>query len=164
MNQRDNRAFNILTEKPESFVIEGNDGKEITLYLWPLQLGRLMMISQRLLQLDLALSGDHENDVKRMWELCATKSQTVAEIIAISTLRTKREVDTQLDKRTQLIFDSPTMTPVAVANVLMTIIFQSYYADFIRAIRSAKTFQVTITQQTEMERIASTEAAAYGDR
>lgn len=164
MNKRDNRAFNILTDKAESFVIEGENGEDITLYLWPLQLGRLMMISQRLMQLDLSLSGDHENDVKKMWELCATQTQTVAEIIAISTLRTKEEIDTQLDERINLIMHSPSMTPIAFANLLMNIIFQSYYADFTKAIRLAKTFQVTISPMTEMERIASTEAAAYGGK
>lgn len=39
------RALDTLTEKIESFEIEGNDKEQITLYLYPLQLGRLAMIS-----------------------------------------------------------------------------------------------------------------------
>lgn len=164
MNQRDNRAFNILTDKPESFTIEGRDGKDVTLYLYPLQLGRLMMISQRLIDLDFALSADHNNDVQRMWQLCATKPEAIAEIIAIATLRTKEDIDTKLAERTDLLLHSPSMTPTAIANVFMAVIFQSYYADFTKAIFSAKTFQVTITPQNEMEKIASTEAEAFGDK
>ena len=45
--------FDTLTEKIESFEIEGNDKEQITLYLYPLQLGRLAMISRRLIDLDL---------------------------------------------------------------------------------------------------------------
>ena len=47
------RALDTLTEKIESFEIEGNDKEQITLYLYPLQLGRLAMISRRLIDLDL---------------------------------------------------------------------------------------------------------------
>lgn len=151
--QQDNRAFNILIEKPEPFTIEGEDGKKITLHLYPLQLGRLMLISQRLLDLDLALSDDLENDVKKMWKLCAEQPQAIAEIIAIATLKTQKQIETQLEKRIELLLNSPSMTPTAISNLLMAIIFQSYYADFMKAIRSARTFQVLISPETEMERI-----------
>lgn len=155
--QLDKRAFNILTEKAEPFTIEGEDGKMITLHLYPLQLGRLMLVSERLLDLDLALSDDSENEVKKMWKICAEQPRNVAEIIAIATLKTKKQIETQLDKRTDLLLNSPSMTPNAIANLFMAIIFQSYYADFMNTIRSARTFQVMITPETEMERIEPTE-------
>ena len=52
------RALDTLTEKIESFEIEGNDKEQITLYLYPLQLGRLAMISRRLIDLDLIFDDD----------------------------------------------------------------------------------------------------------
>ena len=154
----------MLTEKFESFTIKGLDGEDITLYLYPLQLGRLAMISERLIDLDEILSIESENEVKKMWEICSKKPREVAEIIAIATLRTRQEIEEHFEERTQLLLDSPSMTPTAITNVFMAIIFQSYYADFMTTIRSAKTFQVTITPMTEMERIVSTEGVAFGDR
>lgn len=162
--KQDKRAYRTLTEKPESFTIEGLDGKDITLHLYPLQLGRLAMISECLIDLDIAISEDADNDVKKMWNICAKKPREVAEIIAIATLRTKQDIEDKLDERINLILNSPTMTPTAISNVFMAVVFQSYYADFMTAIRSAKTFQVMITPTTEMERIASTEEGAFGGR
>lgn len=161
--KQDKRALDILTDKHESFTIEGLDGKSVTLYLHPLQLGRLALITKRLLDLDVAFDGT-DNDVKTMWEVCAKKPKQVAEIIAIATLRTKQEIEDNLKERTELILNSPTMTPTAVSNVFMTIVFMSYYGDFLNAIRSVKTFQVMITPTQEMERIASTEGVASGDK
>ena len=45
----DHRALGTLIEKPESFIIKDQQGDEVTLKLYPLQLGRLMLISDRLL-------------------------------------------------------------------------------------------------------------------
>lgn len=161
--KQDKRALNILTDKHESFTIEGLDGKDITLYLYPLQLGRLALISERLLDLDMAFEGN-DNDVKAMWKVCAQKPKEVAEIIAIATLRTKEDIQEKLAERVDLILNSPTMTPTAISNIFMAVMFQSYYADFMTAIRSARTFQVTITPAPEMERIASTEGVASGGK
>lgn len=161
--KQDKRAFNILTDKHESFTIEGLDGKDVTLYLYPLQLGRLALISERLIDLDIAFEGN-DNDVKTMWKICSQKPKEVAEIIAIATLRTKQEIEDNLKERMELILNSPTMTPTAISNVFMTIVFMSYYGDFLNAIRSVKTFQVMITPAPEMERIASTEGVASGDK
>lgn len=161
---QDRRAYNTLVEKPESFTIVDEKGKKKTLYLYPLQLGRLMLISQRLLELDIVLSDNLDNEVKKMWKICAEQPQTIAEIIAIATLKTQQEIEEHLEERTKLLLNSPTMTPNAIANVLMAIIFQSYYADFTQAIRSVKTFQVMITPTTEMERIASTEEDQFGGK
>lgn len=150
-------------EKDESFQIRSIDGsKEVTLHLYPLQLGRLMMISQRLLALDLALSGS-DNDVRTMWRLCAEKPQEVAEIIAIATLRTKQEVEKNLRTRTELLMHSPTMQPSTVVQLLSWIVSQSYYADFTRAIRLVKMLQVEISPMTQASRIATTVDKPFGD-
>lgn len=70
------RALDTLTEKIESFEIEGNDKEQITLYLYPLQLGRLAMISRRLIDLDLIFDDEQmEGAVKRMWTICSEKSK-----------------------------------------------------------------------------------------
>ena len=62
------RALDTLTEKNESFEIKGKDGETVTLYLYPLQLGRLAMISRLLIGLDLVFADEHiEDAVKRMW-------------------------------------------------------------------------------------------------
>lgn len=104
------RALDTLTEKIESFEIEGNDKEQITLYLYPLQLGRLAMISRRLIDLDLIFDDEQmEGAVKRMWTICSEKSKEVAEIIAIATLRTQQEIEDMLKERTKLIYWSPTM-------------------------------------------------------
>ena len=79
----DKRALDALTENYESFTLEDKDGHEAELHLYPLQLGRLAMISRRLINLDMALSGNAENDVMKMWRICADKPHEVAEIIAI---------------------------------------------------------------------------------
>lgn len=131
------RALDTLTEKIESFEIEGNDKEQITLYLYPLQLGRLAMISRRLIDLDLIFDDEQmEGAVKRMWTICSEKSKEVAEIIAIATLRTQQEIEDMLKERTKLIYWSPTMDTTALTNILSTIVFQSYYADFMNAIRA----------------------------
>lgn len=157
------RALAILTEKCETFDIEALDGSKQKLAIYPLQLGRLCMISQRLLDLDLCFEKADDNAVKRMWQICAEKPKEVAEIIAIGTLRTKEELDTQLEERTNLILHSPTMTANAVANVLTYIVFSSFFADFMTAIRSVRTLQVEISQSKKRERIATTEGKASGE-
>lgn len=160
----DKRALDTLTDKSESFEIENAEGKKETLYLYPLQLGRLALISQRLIDLDIATSEDAGNEVQKMWSICAEKPRAVAEIIAIATLRTKKDIDEKLAERTDLIYWSPSMNTVAYSNLLYAIVFQSYYEDFMSAIRSVKTLQVTISQMTATERIASTEEGVSGDR
>lgn len=159
------RAFDTLTGKIESFEIEGRDKETVTLHLHPLQLGRLAMISRRLIDLDLILNDEQiEDAVKRMWSVCAEKSREVAEIIAICTLRTKQEIDEQFTDRTELICWSPTMTTTALANVLSAIVFQSYYADFMNAIRSVRTLRVMISPTTTAERIATMGDKASGEK
>lgn len=151
----DMRAFDVLTEKPEEFTIETLDGSSITLHLYPLQLSRLAMITKRLLALDAVFGGnDPEDSVKWMWKVCAEKPREVAEIIAIASLRTKSEADSYLRERTELIYDSPSMTPNAYAALLSTIVFQSYCQDFMNAIRLVKTLRVMISPTTTAERIA----------
>lgn len=163
MKKTDKRALKTFASAEyESFEIKDVNGDKVTLSLYPLQLGRLALISERLIDLDLALENDAENDVKKMWQICSDMPDKVAEIIAIATLRTKEDVETQLSERTQLILNSPTMTANAIANVLMTIVFASYYGDFTAAIRSVKTLQVEVSQRTEAERIAITEEGHFG--
>lgn len=163
-NTIDKRALDVLTEKIESFELENESGKKETLYLYPLQLGRLAIVSRRLLDLDLVFDEEHaEDSVKQLWTVCAEKPREVAEIIAIATLRTKQDVDTNFEQRVDLIMWSPTMTQQALTNVLYTIVMQSYYADFMSAIRSVRTLRVMISQMTPTERIAPTEAAASGE-
>lgn len=159
------RALDTITEKPESFDIETQDGKTETLYLYPLQLGRLALISRRLLDLDLAMDdNDTEGAIKRMWTICSEKPREVAEIIAIATLRTKQEIEDELKDRTDLILWSPTMQPGALVNIISAIVIQSYHEDFMKAIRSVKTLQVMISPMMAAERIATTEDEASGDK
>lgn len=154
----------MLTEKMESFELESESGKKETLYLYPLQLGRLAIVSRKLLDLDFVFDENHADDsVKQLWTVCAEKPREVAEIIAIATLRTKQDVDANFEQRVNLIMWSPTMTQQALTNVLYTIVMQSYYADFVSAIRSVRTLRVMISQMTPTERIAPTEAAASGE-
>ena len=162
LNKPDKRALNVLLEQCESFEIEAKDGNKKTLYLYPLQLGRLAMISQRLIDLDLVLSDDESDIVQKMWQICAEKPREVAEIIAIATLRTKQEIDTQMEERVDELLWSPTMNTQALSNLLYAIVFQSYYADFLSAIRSVKTLRVMISQPTATERIAPTGDVVFG--
>ena len=67
----DKRAINVLTSNNESFGIEDMDGNEVTLCLFPLQLGRLAMITRRLLDLDILLDDNAEDPVEQMWKVCA---------------------------------------------------------------------------------------------
>lgn len=162
--EREKRALRTLAEKTESFIIEDKNGENVELKLYPLQLARLVLISEKLLGLDLVFDESNEdNPVKAMWQICATKARDVAEIIAIATLPTKEQIEEQLKERTDLIFWSPTMTPNAYANLLYYIVLQSYYGDFIKAIRSVKTLQVRISQDEATERIAM-EGEASGDK
>ena len=158
------RAIDTLVEAPQSFEIENKSGEKETLHLYPLQLGRLMMITRRLLSLDLVFDDERIQDsVQQIWQICAQKAHEVAEIIAISTLRTKEEIETKLQERKELIEWSPTMTQQALTNVLFTIVGQSYYADFVSAIRSVRTLRAAISPTTQAERIADTEEQASGD-
>ncbi|MCI9244492.1 MAG: hypothetical protein HFJ82_03165 [Alistipes sp.] len=164
MNKPDKRALSTLLEQPESFNIETMDGTQKTLFMYPFQLGRLAMISQRLIDLDLTLMDKESDVVQKMWQVCADKPRKVAEIIALATLRTKQEVDEQLETRADELLWSPSMDTQAYSNLLYIIIFQSYYADFLSAIRSVRTLRVTISQPTAAERIAPMEDAVFGDR
>lgn len=157
----DSRALDILTEQPQAFEIEAADGSKKTYKLYPLQLARLALITRRLIELDLILDDPKDNVVQTMWEICSEKPRQVTEIIAVATLRTKEDIETKLEERTNELLWSPTMTPQAMANILYTIIFQSYYEDFMRAIRLVKIISVKISQNESEKRIA-TEVTASG--
>lgn len=159
----DGRAYDVLTERAQTFEIEDKDGKNQTLELHPLQLGRLALISRRLLDLDMVFDSEEADAVQRMWKICAEKPQQVAEIVAIATLKTKEDMDTLLEERTNALLWSPTMTPQAYANLLYTIVLQSYHADFMKAIRSVRMLRVNVSQQTGAERIAPTAGEAFGE-
>ncbi len=86
------------------------------------------------------------------------KSKEVAEIIAIATLRTQQEIEDMLKRADKTyILVPPTMDTTALTNILSTIVFQSYYADFMNAIRLVRTLRVMISPTTTAERIATTE-------
>lgn len=159
----DIRAISMLVDKPQTFEIEGNNGTKQTYHLYPLQLGRLALITERLIHLDLILDDPDTDVVKAMWEVCSSEPQRVAEIIAIATLRTREDIETRLEERTQEILWSPTMTPQALTNILYTIIFQSYHEDFMKAIRLVKILSVRISQ-TDRENLIATAVTQYGDR
>lgn len=159
----DSRALDILTEQAQTFEIEGSDGNKKTYKLYPLQLARLALITRRLIELDLILDDPKGDVVKAMWEICSTKPQQVAEIIAIATLRTKEDIDNILEERVKEFLWSPSMTPQAMSNILYTIIYQSYYEDFMKAIRLVKIISVNISQSETEKRIAMEEKAS-GDR
>lgn len=161
--QRDLRALSTLVEKPIPFEIENSEGAMVTYKLYPLQLGRLALITERLIELDMCLDNEDTNVVKVMWEICSTKAEQVAEIIAIATLRTRDDIENHIDERTKELLWSPTMTPQAMSNILYTIIFQSYFEDFMKAIRLAKILSVNISQEEREKRIA-TEGTAFGDK
>lgn len=161
----DRRALDTLLETGVSFTIEGENGKEQELCLYPLQLGRLAMISKRLLNLGVSLPKNQDGAAwDQMWKVCAEKTQEVAEIIAISTLRTKEDIDNNLSDRVNLILWSPSMTTEAYTYLLSTIVFQSYYEDFIKAIGSVRTLMVKISQPTMMEPIASMGGKVSGEK
>lgn len=161
--QRDLRALSTLVEKPIPFEIENSEGTMVTYKLYPLQLGRLALITERLIELDMCLDNEDTNVVKVMWEICSTKSEQVAEIIAIATLRTRDDIENHIEERTKELLWSPTMTPQAMSNILYTIIFQSYFEDFMKAIRLAKILSVNISQEEREKRIAM-EGTAFGDK
>lgn len=162
-NNTEARALHAILEANETFSIEVSGGKKKELSIYPLQLGKLAMISQRLLELDLVLDDECSDAVQKMWHICSKHPRKVAEIIAISTLRTKDDLDAMLKERTEELLWSPTMDTRAYANLLYLIVFQSYYKDFMTAIRSVRTLRVTVSR-TEAERIAPTEDAASGER
>lgn len=164
-NKPDSRAYDVLTERAQTFEIEDKDGEKQTLVLYPLQLGRLALISRRLLDLDMVfdIDNDEADAVQRMWKICSDKPQQVAEIVAIATLKTKEDIDAHLEERTNALLWSPTMTPQAYTNLLYTIALQSYHADFMKAIRSVRMLRVNVSQQTEAERIAPTAGEAFGE-
>ncbi len=160
----DQLALDSLVENYDSFIIEDRKGQKKTLHLYPLQLGRLALISKRIIELDVIFDKEDTDVVQQLWKICAEKPRQVAEIIAIATLRTKEEIDGMLQERTEDILWSPTMTQQTYSNLLFTIFLQSYYADFLKAIRSVRMLRVSLSQQTEAERIAHTEGGAAGDR
>lgn len=161
--QMDLRALAMLTDKPQSFEIENKDGEKQIYNLYPLQLGRLALITERLIHLDLILDDPDTDVVKAMWEICSEEPQRVAEIIAIATLRTREDIETRLEERTQELLWSPTMTPQAMSNILYMIIFQSYHEDFMKAIRLVKILSVKISQNERGSLIAMADTAS-GDK
>lgn len=162
-NNTEARALQLFLEATETFTIEVSGGEKKELSIYPLQLGRLAMVSQRLLELDLVLDDECSDAVQKMWLICSKYPIKVAEIIAIATLRTKEDLDAMFKERTEELLWSPTMGTGALTNLLCLIVFKSYYKDFMTAIRSVRTLRVTVSR-TEAERIASTEDAASGER
>lgn len=161
--QLESRALGMIADEPEFFKIKDSKGDEHTLKFYPLQLGRLAMISKRLLSLDMVFDGE-EDDVQQMWRICSERAQEVAEIIAIATLRTKEEIDKDFDDRVNLLLWSPSMTVEAYVHVMMFIVAQSYFGDFMKAIRSVRMLRVNIAKETTAERIASMEGRPFGAR
>lgn len=158
----DLRAQKILSEEVEYFEAETQDGKRKKYTIYPFQLARLSLISNRLIELDLALDNCSVDSINAMWTICSNKPRKVAEIIAIATLRTKEDIDNLLDERTNELLWSPTMTPEAMTNILYTIIYMSYYQDFMKAIRLVKIISVEISPAEHEKRIAM-EGIAFGD-
>lgn len=159
----DYRALGMTVEEPMQFEIETSDGKKKTLSIYPFSLGRLALISQRLIDLELVLDEEAEDPVRQMWAICSAKARQVAEIIAIATLHTKEEIDTQLEERTDEILWSPSMTPKTMSIVLQKIAQISYYGDFSKAIRLARILLVDLIPKTKVKQIAHTEGKPFGD-
>lgn len=159
--QMESRALGMIADEPEFFKIKDSKGDEHTLKFYPLQLGRLAMISKRLLALDMVFDGE-EDDVQQMWRICSERAQEVAEIIAIATLRTKEEIDKDFDDRVNLLLWSPSMTVEAYVHVMMFIVAQSYFGDFMKAIRSVRMLRINIADETTAERIAPMGGRPFG--
>lgn len=158
------RAIDALLETPEYFDLKGKSGEKEKFFLYPLSLGRLMMVSKRLLELDLTLSELGGDDpMKEMWRVCGDKPDKVAEIIAVSTLKTKEEIEKKLKERTEFFMWSEELTTQALANILYTIITQSFCEDFMNAIRLVKTLRVTVPKENPANLIARTEGKAPGE-
>lgn len=159
--QLESRALGMIADEPEFFKIKDSKGDEHTLKFYPLQLGRLAMISKRLLALDMVFDGE-EDDVQQMWRICSERAQEVAEIIAIATLRTKEEIDKDFDDRVNLLLWSPSMTVEAYVHVMMFIVAQSYFGDFMKAIRSVRMLRINIADETTADRIAPMGGRPFG--
>ena len=155
------RALGTVAEEPTQFEIETSTGEKKTLSIYPFQLGRLAMISKRLLELDL-VDSEGNDDVTYMFEICASKARQVAEIIAIATLRTKEEIESELKERTDEILNSPTMTPSALSVVLFSIVRKSYFGDFTKATRSVEMLRVEICPKTSADQVAHMEGKPSG--
>lgn len=138
----------------DSFELEDASGKVMTLHIYPFQLGRLGLIARRLLDLNLALNSNKPDDVvERLWTVCAEKPKEVAEIIAIATLRTKKEIDTLFEERVKLLLWSPAMTTDAFCKILYRIVSLSYYADFVNAIRVVRNMRLAISADAKTEHV-----------
>lgn len=159
--QLESRALGMIADEPEFFKIKDSKGDEHTLKFYPLQLGRLAMIGKRLLALDMVFDGE-EDDVQQMWRICSDRAQEVAEIIAIATLRTKEEIDKDFNDRVNLLLWSPSMTVEAYVHVMMFIVAQSYFGDFMKAIRSVRMLRINIADETTAERIAPMGGRPFG--
>jgi hypothetical protein len=162
----DKLAIDSIIQEYESFEIETDGGKKEVLHLYPLQLGRQMLISKRLIDLDIILEkigdSDKEDPLKAMWEVCSEKPMQVAEIIAIATLRTKEDIDTKLKERADMILWAPNMTTDALTVLLAYIVNSSDSTGFMSAIRSLKTLRVNISQSAKMDRIATAAKVSGG--
>lgn len=143
----DQWALDALLETKESFEIEDGEGNTVRLGLYPSSLGKMALMSKRLLDLDLTLDAfDGSDPLKEMWRICAERPRQVAEIIALATLRTKREIEERLEERTQLLLWSPSIDTRALVNLLHAIIGQGDCLGFMSAIRLLKTVRVNISQ------------------
>ncbi len=76
-----------------------------------------------------------EGAVKRKVDYMSENKKEVAEIIAIATLRTQQEIEDMLKRADKNLYTGPQAmdTPTALTNILSTIVFQPYYADFMNA-------------------------------
>ncbi len=140
--------------KIETFDIKDKDGNDITLSIYPLQLARLSMISQKLralnIDLDKMTEADENQSLNQMVEICAEKPRAVAEIIAIATLRTKKDIDEKLTERTDLIYWSPTSGNCKVlATLLEYVVMLCYDESFMDALKAVRVLRVNIGRETE---------------
>lgn len=78
---------NALLERPYPFTVNGN-----TLYLYPKTLGKTLLVSEMLKGLGIEQTSLQVSPLAEALRICKTNRDAVCRIIAVQTMRTKREV------------------------------------------------------------------------
>jgi single-stranded DNA-specific DHH superfamily exonuclease len=143
-------AEKAVIEEPVSFEVETIEGEKKTLSLYPFQAGRLIkgahLIRKMKVSAEILTS---EKPFDELMQLTEESTADIIELIALATLRTKKEVEEQMEERKDMLLWAPNMTQLAQAILLKTIVEQCFYKGFANSFGLVRMLPEIFSQKTQ---------------
>lgn len=143
-------AEKAVIEEPVSFEVETIEGKRVILSLYPFQAGRLIKGAHLIRKMKLSAEVlTSEKPIDELMKLTEESTADIIELIALSTLRTKKEVEEQMEERKDMLLWAPNMTQLAQAILLKTIVEQCFYKGFVNSFGLVRMLPEIFSQKTQ---------------